>query len=126
VKLRGFRIELEEVQVALDAHPGVRESVVLLAQGPGGDARLVAHLVPGVSPGPGAGELRAFLRERLPEHMVPAAFVTLDAMPLTASGKIDRRALQAAQPPGAPDVLAHRRQSEAMRRLMRARGHRGD
>src|SRR5204863_1407779 len=68
VKLRGFRIELDEVQVALEAHPGVRESVVLLGQGPGGDARLVAHVVPGVQPGPGAAELRAFLRERLPEH----------------------------------------------------------
>jgi len=105
VKLRGFRIELGEVESALLAHPGVAEAVAVVRTD-GGDPRLVAYLVlaDGHAP-PHAGELRAHLRERLPDYMVPGVFVTMDALPLTTSGKVDRRALPepAATPSAEPD-----------------------
>ncbi|WP_420130680.1 amino acid adenylation domain-containing protein [Longimicrobium sp.] len=95
VKLRGFRIELGEIEGVLRAHPGVREAVALVRT-EAGDARLVAYTVPRAPDAPPAStELRAFLRERLPDYMVPSAFVALDAFPLTPAGKLDRRALPA-------------------------------
>jgi amino acid adenylation domain-containing protein len=98
VKLRGFRIELGEVESALLSHAGVSEAVAVV-RADTGDPRLVAYLVlAGGSTPPGAAELRAHLRERLPDYMVPGVFVAMDALPLTTSGKVDRRALPA---PGA-------------------------
>ncbi|HEX2133001.1 MAG TPA: amino acid adenylation domain-containing protein [Actinophytocola sp.] len=95
VKLRGFRIELGEIEAALLADPRVREAVVT-THGTGQDVRLVAHLVPATpDTAVDAEELRAGLRHRLPEYMVPAAFSWRAAMPLTANGKVDRRALPA-------------------------------
>ncbi|HEU4452819.1 MAG TPA: amino acid adenylation domain-containing protein, partial [Longimicrobium sp.] len=88
VKVRGLRIELGEVEDALRRHAGVRDAVVL-ARGEGEDRRLVAWVVSDAGP----AELRAHLLAHLPEYMVPSVFVLLDALPLTQSGKVDRRAL---------------------------------
>jgi amino acid adenylation domain-containing protein/non-ribosomal peptide synthase protein (TIGR01720 family) len=95
VKIRGFRIELGEIESALLRHGMVREVVVVAREERAGEKRLVAYLVNAEGPAPSVGELRAFLKETLPDYMLPAAFVVLLALPLTASGKIDRRALPA-------------------------------
>ncbi len=93
IKVRGFRIEPGEIEAALDAHPAVAGSVVVARDGEAG-RRLVAYVVPRAGePPPTAADLRLFLSHRLPEHMVPATYVPLAALPLTAHGKVDRRAL---------------------------------
>ncbi|MFJ1759573.1 non-ribosomal peptide synthase/polyketide synthase [Amycolatopsis sp. NPDC088138] len=89
VKIRGFRIELGEVESALRAHPALTAAVVLAKPDPAGQKRLVAYVVGDVT----ATELRTDLSRRLPDHLVPSAFVVLDAMPVNASGKLDRAAL---------------------------------
>ncbi|MGV9270945.1 amino acid adenylation domain-containing protein, partial [Kitasatospora sp. NPDC003701] len=92
VKLRGFRIELGEVEAAIADHPGVGSACAVVREDRPGDRRLVAYAVgPGVDP----AELRRHAADRLPAHMLPAAIVVLDALPLTANGKLDRRALPA-------------------------------
>ncbi|MET0403432.1 MAG: amino acid adenylation domain-containing protein, partial [Cystobacter sp.] len=108
VKLRGFRIELGEIEAALRALTSVGEAVVVVRAGPsGGSSRLVGYVVPRAGgPAASARELREQLRTRLPEYMVPADLVVLEALPLTTSGKVDRKALPA--PERTRDVtLAH-------------------
>lgn len=95
VKIRGFRIELGEIEAALAEHPFVAECVVEVATGEYGDKRLIAYFASTVVDEAHVGELREFLRHKLPEYMVPATFVRLDALPLSPNGKIDRRALPA-------------------------------
>ncbi|MFJ5070495.1 amino acid adenylation domain-containing protein [Kitasatospora sp. NPDC088556] len=104
VKLRGFRIELGEIEAALVRHPVVVQAAVQVAPSPTGVPQLTGYVVP--LPGVAAVDvpvLRAFVAESLPAHMVPAALVTLPALPLTANGKLDTRALPA---PGAAPAAA--------------------
>jgi amino acid adenylation domain-containing protein len=97
VKIRGFRVELEEIETALAVLPGVREAVVTMREDradlPGDHRRLVAYVVPEAGSAPNPSALRAALAEKLPDFMVPAAFVELASIPLTPSGKADRAAL---------------------------------
>ncbi|WP_275690207.1 MULTISPECIES: non-ribosomal peptide synthetase [Streptomyces] len=91
IKLRGFRIEPAEIELALAGHPAVAQNVVLLHRSATGEARLVAYVVPGTPVDP--RELTGHLAARLPAYMVPSAFVLLDTLPLTPNGKLDRGAL---------------------------------
>ena len=94
VKIRGHRIELGEIEAVLVQHRAVREAVVVARPDGSGAKRLVAYWVPAAGESaPILSELRSFLKEKLPEYMVPAAFVQLDGLPLTQNGKVDRRAL---------------------------------
>jgi amino acid adenylation domain-containing protein len=101
VKLRGFRVELGEIESALARHPEIREAAVAALAGPQGEKQLVAYLVPEAA-APSVADVRDFLIARLPAYMVPAAFVVLPALPLTANGKLDRRSLPAPEPGGEP------------------------
>jgi amino acid adenylation domain-containing protein len=93
VKVRGFRIELGEIEAVLGLHPAILDVVVVVRGDIAGDKRVVAYLIPRTEQSPVTNELRKFVREQLPEFMVPSNFVFLDAMPLMPNGKIDRRAL---------------------------------
>ncbi|HEX2202009.1 MAG TPA: amino acid adenylation domain-containing protein [Longimicrobium sp.] len=116
VKIRGHRVEVGEVEATLATHPQLAESAVVVRDDRSGMARLVAYYVPEL-PAPPLSELRAYLKERLPEYMVPTAWVRMDALPHTPNGKVDRRSLPepdqreqqgAFQPPRTPteQVLA--------------------
>ncbi|WP_164021876.1 non-ribosomal peptide synthetase, partial [Pyxidicoccus trucidator] len=94
VKVRGFRIELGEIETALRLHPAVQQALVMARQDSPGDKRLVAYFTTHGQP-PDAASLRSFLKEKLPDYMVPSAFMPLDAFPLTPNGKMDRKALPA-------------------------------
>jgi amino acid adenylation domain-containing protein len=100
VKVRGFRIELGEIEAVLSQHPAVKDAVLSVREDRPGDKRLVGYLIPRQEP-PMVSELREFLRQKLPDYMIPSTFVTLQAWPLTRHGKIDRRALPA------PDAGEH-------------------
>jgi amino acid adenylation domain-containing protein len=93
VKIRGFRVELGEVEAALGTHAGVREAVVITKEDSPGDKRLVAYYVVEPAATPTSGELRQFLKAKLPDYMIPSAFVSMERLPLTPNKKIDRRAL---------------------------------
>jgi amino acid adenylation domain-containing protein/non-ribosomal peptide synthase protein (TIGR01720 family) len=105
VKIRGFRIELGEIERNLLEHPAVREAVLLARQDDANEKHLVAYLV--ARPSPEVQELRAFLRERVPDYMVPAAFVVLGSLPLGANGKVDRQALPAPENAGRSSGAAY-------------------
>ncbi|WP_199304817.1 non-ribosomal peptide synthetase [Coleofasciculus sp. FACHB-125] len=95
VKIRGFRIELGEIEAALNQHPVVSETAVIVREEIPGDKHLVAYIVPNQKQAPASINLRQFLKEKLPEYMVPSAYVMLEFLPLTPNGKVDRRALPA-------------------------------
>src|SRR6202043_682637 len=106
VKIRGYRIELGEIETTLLSRPQVQHAVVMARQDePGGETRLVAYVVSTAGTTADPGELRAHLKKSLPDYMVPARFVQLEALPLTASGKLDRTALP---PPDATPLAASR------------------
>ncbi|MEO7331750.1 MAG: amino acid adenylation domain-containing protein, partial [Minicystis sp.] len=104
VKIRGHRIEPGEIEAVLLTHPGVKEVVVVPRAYGLDDKRLVAYVIARAHPGPGAEELRTFLRAELPDFMVPWAFVAIEAFPLTDNGKLDRAALPAPEV-GTAEVL---------------------
>lgn len=93
VKIRGFRIELGEIEREIAQHPNVREIVVLARQDEVGEKQLTAYIVPHYNSGYTHNKLRSFLQQRLPNYMVPSAFMMLESLPLTANGKVDRHKL---------------------------------
>ncbi|HVG59538.1 MAG TPA: amino acid adenylation domain-containing protein [Hyalangium sp.] len=112
VKIRGFRIELGEIEEVLTGHPGLLETAVIAREDRPGDKRLVAYVVAAEPPGPSSEELRAFLRVKLPEYMIPSSFVSMAALPLTANGKVDRRALPAPEVERAQEYVAPQGETE--------------
>ncbi len=118
VKIRGFRIELSEIETVLTQHQTVQKAVVIVKENVSGDRYLVAYIVPNVETQNLVSLLRKFLKEKLPEYMVPKAFVMLDFLPLTASGKVDRLALTELDTPTSHSIdkayIAPRTQTESM------------
>jgi len=95
VKIRGYRVEVGEIEAALNRHPVVKESVVTVREDVSGDKRLVAYIVSHAGQSPQINELQEYAKSRLPNYMIPSAFVTVEALPLTSNGKMDRRQLAA-------------------------------
>jgi amino acid adenylation domain-containing protein len=95
VKIRGFRIELGEIEAMLAQHPDVREAVVVVREDVPGHKSLVSYLVLHQNPAPTVNQLRDFLKQKLPNYMVPSTFVMLEALPLTPNGKVDHKSLPA-------------------------------
>ncbi|MFD7622531.1 amino acid adenylation domain-containing protein, partial [Streptomyces sp. NPDC059802] len=118
VKIRGYRVELGEIEAALLLAPGVQETVVLAREDTPGDRRLVAYVVPGEGAEPDRADLVEHLRTRLPDYMVPQVFVTLEALPLAVSGKVDRRALPAPSRSGPDSGVPHRAPRTETERLL--------
>jgi amino acid adenylation domain-containing protein len=95
VKVRGLRVELGEIEAVLEGNPAVKQACVLARTDEPGQPRLVAYLVPAANETPSTSDLRQYLQVKLPDYMIPSAFVVLEAMPLTPNGKVDRAALPA-------------------------------
>ncbi|MHC5860260.1 amino acid adenylation domain-containing protein [Nostoc sp.] len=95
VKIRGIRIELGEIETALAQHPSMHQTVVTAHEDVLGEQSLVAYIIPNPESAPSISEIRGFLSTKLPQYMLPSSFVFLDSLPLTANGKVDRRALPA-------------------------------
>ncbi len=98
VKIRGFRVELGEIEAVLRQHPNVREIVVVAQEEGANEKRLAAYFSAKTQPAPEIGELRDLVKKVLPDYMVPALFVKLEALPLSSNGKVDRKALPVARP----------------------------
>jgi amino acid adenylation domain-containing protein len=98
VKISGYRIEPGEIAAVLREHTGIRDAAVIVEESGEGAKRLVAYVVGRGAPAPDAAELRAYLGSKLPQFMIPSAFVALESIPLTSNGKVDRAALCAARP----------------------------
>ncbi len=116
VKIRGFRVEPGEVEVMLSQHSAVKESVVVAREDAPNEKRLAAYVVAAREPAPTGGELRGFLQQKLPDHMIPSVFVFLRSLPLMPNGKIDRRALpppDAARPETGSVFVGSRNPTEA-------------
>ena len=95
IKIRGHRVELGEIETLLNDHPNVRECVVVARESANGDKQLVAYVIPREGQNPTRRQLRQFMQERIPDHMMPAQFVFMTAFPHTPNKKIDRNALPA-------------------------------
>src|SRR6185503_15018000 len=93
VKIRGIRVELGEIEFALRQQPQVKDVIVIVREDLPGDKRLVAYLVTAQDLAPSPTELRKYLKERLPESMIPSSFMFMERLPFTPNGKVDRRAL---------------------------------
>ncbi|MEV0321981.1 amino acid adenylation domain-containing protein [Streptomyces sp. NPDC050658] len=114
VKIRGFRIEPGEIEALLSTHAGVAQAVVVARDHRTAGKRLFAYVTSAAADGPDAEELRSFTARRLPEHMVPSAFMVLEAMPLAATGKVDRKALPAPELTGGAAYRAPRTPQEEL------------
>ena len=115
VKVRGFRIELGEIEAALKDHPNILDAAAIVREDKPGDKRIVAYLIAEAGKDLTVGELRSYLRERLPEYMVPSAFMTLAEFPLSPSGKVDRKRLPApdlSRPELGSEFVAPRNETE--------------
>jgi amino acid adenylation domain-containing protein len=117
VKIRGYRIELGEIEAVLQQHGAVQQAVVVAQAAPSGGQRLVAY-VAGERGSVSTGQLRSYLTETLPDYMVPAVFVWLDALPLTPNGKVDRRALPPADPHGTQSEVGYIAPGNAIEELI--------
>ncbi|MFJ9631708.1 amino acid adenylation domain-containing protein [Streptomyces sp. NPDC101175] len=117
VKLRGFRVELGEIEAVLATHPAVAEAAATVSEEQGGEKRLVAYVVSGEGRAASADDLRDHIARALPAHMVPSAFVSLEALPHTASGKLDRRALPAPDAPLAARTAPRNGREETLRAI---------
>ena len=93
VKIRGFRIELGEIETAISQHPSVQQTVVIATENKAGNKQLVAYILPQPEAAPTSNDLRNFLKQKLPDYMIPATFIMLETLPLTLNGKIDSKAL---------------------------------
>jgi acyl-coenzyme A synthetase/AMP-(fatty) acid ligase/acyl carrier protein len=93
IKIRGYGVDLVEVEKALLSYRGIEQAIVTTRQNEDGSARLVAYFTSHIQPAPHASELRGFLKTKLPEYMIPSAFLRLEVIPLTPNGKVDRKAL---------------------------------
>ena len=114
VKIRGFRIELGEIEAVLSQHPDVKQAVVTAREDVPGDKRLIGYIVAKSADDLASLNLRTYLRQTLPDYMVPAVFLQLDALPLTANGKIDRRALPVPELAGTEGYVAPSTQVERL------------
>jgi amino acid adenylation domain-containing protein len=112
VKVRGLRIELGEIETALCEHSSIRQAAVIAREDAPGDVRLTAYLVPTAGDNPSDADLRTFLRNRLPDYMIPVAFVVMPSLPLTSSAKLDVKALPVPDAPRRPTLQCEAPRSE--------------